>query len=159
MRACTSRGFTLIELIVILVVTAIAMTALFGVFSQSVSRSADPLLREQAVAIARGYLEEALLKEFQDPDQAETGNCEEAARADYDDVPDYNCVNDTTGARDLFGATLAGLEAYNVLMTVSDVTLGAGANQAPARRVMVTVTHDLQGALNVQLAGYRAQVN
>ncbi len=153
------RAFTLIEMIVLLVVIAISVTALFGVFMKSSASSADPLLREQAVAIAQGYLEEALLKAFQDPDQAETGTCEEVTRSDYDDVPDYNCVNDINGARDMFGATLAGLEAYNVTVTVSDVNLGAGVNLAAARRVQVTVTHDAVGDLTLQLVGHRALIN
>lgn len=151
-------GFTLIELIVLLVVSAIAFGTLFGVFAGTLARSADPLLREQAVAIAQGYLEEALLKDYQDPDQAETG-CEEANRSDYDDVPDYACVNDTNGARDLFGASLPGLQAYNVQVSVTDVTLGSGPDTAPARRVQVDVTHDLAGDLALRLVGYRAQIN
>jgi len=154
-----TRGFTLIEMIVLLVVVAVSVTALFGVFMQTSAASAHPLLREQAVAIAQGYLEEALLKAFQDPDQAETGTCEELNRSDYDDVPDYNCVNDTNGALDLFGATLAGLEPYNVSVTVTDVNLGSGANLAPARRVQVTVTHDAVSDLNLQLVGHRALIN
>jgi MSHA pilin protein MshD len=154
-----TRGFTLIEMIVLLVVVAVSATTLFGVFMKSSASSAHPLLREQAVAIAQGYLEEALLKAFQDPDQAETGTCEELNRSDYDDVPDYNCVNDTSGARDLFGATLAGLEPYNVSVTVTDVNLGSGANLAPARRVQVTVTHDAVGDLILQLVGHRALIN
>jgi len=154
-----SHGFTLIEMIVLLVVIAISATTLFGVFMQSSASSAHPLLREQALAIAQGYLEEALLKAFQDPDQVESGTCEEISRSDYDDVPDYNCVNDSAGALDQFGATLAGLEAYNVSVSVTDVNLGSGADLAPARRVAVTVTHDAVSDLILQLAGHRALIN
>lgn len=153
------RGFTLIEMIVLLVVIAISVSALLGVFTRSSASGAHPLLRQQAVAIAQGYLEEALLKAFQDPDQPETGTCEELNRSDYDDVPDYNCVNDSNGARDMFGATLAGLEAYNVTVTVTDVSLGSGADLAPARRVQVTVTHDAAGDMTLQLVGHRALIN
>lgn len=159
MNALRQRGFTLIEMIVLLVVVAVAATALFGVFMQSSAASAHPLLREQAVAIAQGYLEEALLKEFQDPDQAETGTCEEANRSDFDDVPDYNCVNDLNGARDMFGVGLAGLDAYNVAVTVTDVNLGSGVDLAPARRVEVLVTHDAVADLRLQLVGHRAAIN
>ncbi len=151
------RGFTLIEMIVVLVVIAVSVTALLGVFTKSSANSADPLLQEQAVAIAQGYLEEALLKAYQDPDQAETG-CEEGSRSNYDDVPDYDCINDMAGALDMFGATLAGLEAYNVEVTVTDVNLGGGANLAPARRVQVSVTHDVSN-VRVDLIGHRALIN
>lgn len=146
-----TRGYTLIELIVILVVVSVALAALLGIFSNSVGRSADPMLRMQAIAVAQGYLEEALLKAYQDPDQPETG-CEEGSRDLYDDVQDYGCINDTTGAVDQFGNTLAGLGAYNVSVSVSATTLGA----ANAQQVTVTVTHD-SAPLNITLTGFRAQ--
>lgn len=149
-----SRGFTLIEMIVILVVVSIAAVALIGVFTTSVARSADPMLRVQAVAIAQGYLEEALLQPYQDPDGGETGTCEEGARVNYDDVQDYDCINDTGGALDQFGNPLAGLGAYNVDVTVSGTNLGPGGQQVPAQRVDVTVTHDSQ-PLTMTLTGYR----
>ena len=144
-------GYTLIELIVIIVVVAIVLAALLGTFTTGVSRSADPMLRMQAIAIAQGYLEEALLKAYQDPDQPETG-CEEGSRDLYDDVQDYGCINDTAGAEDQFGNTLAGLATYNVIVTVSATTLGA----ANAQEVVVTVTHD-SNPVTISLTGHRAQ--
>lgn len=143
----------MIELLVIIVVLAIVLAALLGIFTTSVSRSADPMLRMQAIAVAQGYLEEALLKAYQDPDDA-SGEpaCEEGSRDLYDDVQDYGCINDTAGAEDQFGNTLAGLAAYNVIVTVSATTLGA----ANAQEVVVTVTHD-SNPVTISLTGYRAQ--
>src|SRR5687767_14560003 len=101
------RGFTLIEMIVIIVVISIVAVGMLGVFT-SVRSSADPMLRMQATAIAQGYLEEAMLKAFTDPDQAETGNCEAGeTRPTYDDVQDYNCVNDVGGPLDQLGNPLS----------------------------------------------------
>ena len=152
-------GFTLVEMIVILVVTSIVITALLGVFA-GVRSSADPMLRMQAIAIAQGYLEEALLKEYEDP-QGESGTCEEGAlpvnRSSYDDAQDYDCINDINGARDQFGNLIADLTDYNVIVTVNTVTLGAGGQQANAREVIVAVSHDTLSATNVTLTGYRAQ--
>lgn len=149
----TAQGYTLIELLVIIVVIAIVLTALLGIFTTSVGRSADPMLRMQAIAIAQGYLEEALLKAYQDPDDP-SGEpaCEEVSRDLYDDVQDYGCINDTAGAVDQFGNTLAGLGAYNVAVTVSPTTLGA----ANAQEVVVTVTHD-SNPVTISLIGHRAQ--
>jgi MSHA pilin protein MshD len=108
-------------------------------------RSADPMLRMQAVAIAQGYLEEAMLKAFTDPDEAETG-CEEASRALYDDVPDYACVNESP--RDQFGNTLPGLGAYTVTMTVNASAL------LGMHEIIVSVAHG--GQTLITLTGYRA---
>jgi type II secretory pathway pseudopilin PulG len=145
-------GFTLIESIVIIVVISIVAVGLLGVFTKSVTHSADPMLRMQAAAIAQGYLEEAMLKAFQDPEDA-SGEpaCEEAGRALYDDVQDYDCINDTAGALDQFGASLAGLGAYNVDVVVTADTIGG----RPAQRIEVVVTHDTQGAAAVTLIGHR----
>jgi MSHA pilin protein MshD len=145
-----SGGFTLIEMIVIIVVISIVAVALFGVFNTGVAHSADPMLRMQAVAIAQGYLEEAMLKAYTDPDEAETG-CEEASRALYDDVRDYACVNDTGGALDQFGNPLAGLTAYNIDVNVTGDTIGGAATQ----RIDVIVTHASQ-PLNITLTAHRA---
>lgn len=152
-RLHRSRGFTLIEMIVILVVVAIAAAGLTGVFIHAVSRSADPMLTMQAVAVAQGYLEEALLQPYADPDGGETGSCEEGARQNYDDVQDYDCINDTAGALDQFGNPLAGLGAYNVSITVTGVNLGSG-NPAAAQEVVVSVTHDSLPTA-ITLTGYR----
>jgi MSHA pilin protein MshD len=148
-------GFTLIESIVIIVVISIAAVGLLGVFSTSVRHSVDPMLRMQATAVAQGYLEEAMLKAFTDPDQVETGSCEAGeGRSTYDDVQDYNCVNDNidgTGALDQSGNPLPGLGAYNV-----DVNVGGGViGGVPTQRIDVIVTHDTQAGAAITLTGHR----
>lgn len=141
-------------MIVILVVIAIAAVGLFGVFMRAVSGSADPMLNMQAIAIAQGYLEEALLQPYSDPDGGEINGCEEALRQNYDDVWDYNCIG-PEAPTDQFGNTMAGLGAYIVNITVTGVTLGTG-NPANALQVVVTVTHNSLPT-TITLTGYRAQ--
>lgn len=138
------KGFTLVEMVVILVVISIVAVALFSIFSRSVARSADPMLRVQAVAIAQNYLEEALLKAFQDPQVA--GPCE-ASRALYDDVLDYSCVVNQAPS-DQFGGAPAELAAYRVTVTVNASAL-LGMHQ-----IIVAVSHG--GQQLVTLTGYRA---
>lgn len=149
-----SRGFTLIEMLIAIVVLAAGVTGIFAAISQNAGSSADPMIQQQAIIIAQGYLEEATLKPYNDPDGGETGSCEEGARIQYDDVADYACINDTAGAVDQFGNTLAGLSAYNVAVNVSTVNIGAPA--VTTRRVDVTVTHDTFGGMNMTITGYRA---
>lgn len=146
-------GFTLIEMIIAIVVLAAGVTGIFAAISQNTAKSVDPMINQQAIIIAQGYLEEATLKQYNDPDGGETGTCEEGARILYDDVADYGCINDTAGAVDQFGNTLAGLADYNIAINVSTVNIGAPA--VATRRVDVTVTHDLV-SMNVILTGYRA---
>ena len=148
-----SRGFTLIEMIIAIVVLASAVSGIMFAYVQNVSKSADPMIDQQALIIAQAYLEEILLKPYSDPDGGETGSCEEASRVQYDDVADYDCVNDTAGALDQFGNSLAGLGAYNVAVSVTATNIGAPA--VAARRIDVTVTHDAYSSLNMTLTGYR----
>ena len=148
------KGFTLMEMIIAIVVLTAAVSGILFAFLQNTVRSADPMIRQQAIIIAQAYLEEIMLKPYNDPDGGETGSCEEGvgSRIQYDDVADYNCTNDTAGAVDQFGSSLTGLGAYNVAVTVAGATIGApGVN---ARRIDVTVTHDIQ-PLNIIVTGYR----
>ena len=149
------QGFSLIEMIMAIVVLASASAILFSV-STNIAKSADPMILQQAIIIAEGYLEEATLKSYSDPDGGETGSCEEGAgnRNLFDDVADYDCINDTSGALDQFGGTLAGLDAYNVVINVSNVSIGSPS--VNARRVDVTVTHDTYNAINTIITAYRA---
>jgi len=146
-------GFTLIEMIIAIVVLAASASGILFSFTQNIGKSADPMITQQAIIIAQGYLEEAMLKPYSDPDGGETGSCEEPSRIQYDDVTDYDCINDTSGALDQFGGTLAGLGAYNVAMSVTTVNIGSPA--VPARRIDVTVTNDNNPNLNIILTGYR----
>ncbi len=149
-----SRGFTLIEMIIAIVVLAAAVSGILLAISHNVGASADPMIRQQAIIIAQGYLEEAMLKPYNDPDGGETGTCEEGARIQYDDVADYNCISDMAGAVDQFGGTLAGLGAYNVVMVVTPVTIGAAA--VAARRIVTTVTHVSSFPVTgITITGYR----
>ncbi len=144
------RGATLIEIIISIVVIAIAATAVLGVMSRTVGRSADAMVMSQAVAIAESYLEEITLKPYVDPDGVDG----EVTRAAFDDVDDYNGLVDA-GARDQFGAALAPLAGYTVTVTVVATSSLTGVPIADAERVDVRVTHP--GNIAVALTGYKTR--
>jgi MSHA pilin protein MshD len=151
MRTRREQGATLIELIVSIVVIAIAASAVLGVLSRSVGRSADAMVLSQAVAIAEAYLEEISLKPFADPDGVDG----ETQRTDFDDVDDYDGLVDN-GARDQFGAALAPLAAYTVTVTIAASTALAGVPGADAQRIDVRVTH--AGDAAVALSGFKTRL-
>jgi len=138
-----SRGFTLVELIISMVVVSIALGGVLMVMNYTVRHSADPMLQHQALAIAESYLEEVLLQSFNDPDGpgGET-------RAFFDDVGDYNGLIDV-GARDQAGNAILGLGSYTVAVTVGNLAV----NGIAGRRVTVTVT-DPAGN-NLSLSGFK----
>lgn len=151
MRSRGQRGATLIELVISIVVIAIAASAVLGVLSGTVGRSADAMVLAQGVAIAEAYLEEISLKSFADPD----GTDGETLRPDFDDVDDYDGLDDA-GARDQFGTPLAALAQYRVTVAVTPSAALAGVPAAEARRIDVRVTHP--GNVAVALTGYKARL-
>ena len=142
-----SRGFTLIELVISMVVVSIALGGVLMVMNYTVQHSADPMLQHQAVAIAEAYLEEAMLRSFADPDGVDG----ETARDLLDDVDDYDGLNDA-GARDQEGTAIAGLEAYSISVAVANTAFN-GISAADCKRVTVTVTHP--SGINLTLSGHR----
>jgi MSHA pilin protein MshD len=120
--------------------------------SNTTRASADPLLRTQATAIAESYLEEILSQALNDPDSAETGGPEAGeTRATYDDVSDYHGLSDNGGAIDQSGNAIAGLEGYNVAVTVA----AGSVNGETSKRIEVTVGHDGDPTLSIGIAAHR----
>jgi MSHA pilin protein MshD len=148
------RGFTLIELIVLIVVLSTALAGVMLVFQNVVRRSADPQVYKQALAIAEAMLDEVLLASY----DAQPGG---GTRASFDDVTDYNGFTTAGGMKDMQGAAIPGLAAYNVTVdVVTDATTalsdsGGALPVAESRRVTVTVTVAGQPDMTVRLDGYR----
>ena len=133
-------AFTLIEIIVTIIVIGIAATALLSVFTSLVRGSADPVIQQQATTIAEAYMEEIMLRAFEDPQGGETGTDEgEPGRAEYDDVQDYASLA-TGPAADQFGNPIAALAAYTVAVTISNQDLN-GIAPADSLRIDVSVSH------------------
>ncbi len=165
-RPAHNGGMTLIELVIAIVVISVALTGVLLVFNQTVRHSADPMVTEQALAIAQSYLEEILLQPFADPPNT-TAPCNPGAlgpepgetRATYDDVDDYNGLLDSP-PRDQFGtpmnpgSSLIDLSRYTVRVTVGCATL-TGIPATRSKRIDVTVTASGVPGLNVTLSAYR----
>ena len=155
-KRSTQAGLTLVELVVTIVVLAVALTGVLLVINYTTSRSADPMLQQQAVAIAESYLEEILLRAYDEDGVPETTQTEGAwgaepgeTRGDFDDVNDYDGLLDN-GARGQDGLPIASLSAYRVQVAVTPLVLWA----VPMARLAVSVNHS--AGVNLTLTGYRA---
>lgn len=165
MAARGQRGLTLIELIVAMVIIAVAVGGVLLAINQGAFASTDPLVRKQALAIAESMLEEVESMPFtycdpDDPDAAtatsatvgaggcrttveamgpEPGESRGNASQPFDNVNDYNNYKTPAGGiTDIFGAPVAGLAAYQASVQVADA--GAPFNAGAALRIVVTVT-------------------
>ena len=143
------RGFTLIELVVSIVVFAIAVFGVANLLTAHALRSSDRMIRQQATAIAASYLEEVQ----QEPHPL-TPNVVEANRSLYNDVRDYNGLSDI-GAHSRTTAAVPGLADYNVTVAVVPGVLG-GLPAAQVSWITVTVSHAASGR-TVVMNGYRTR--
>lgn len=132
-----------------MVIVSIGVVGILSVMNQTVKSSADPILRKQAAALADSILEEILLKEYVDPDGG--ANVVESGRSTYDDVDDYNGINElTSAAGPIFLDLPAAVYGYNINVAVSEDSAPLG---IMAKQVTVTVSH---GAESIAMTGYRA---
>ena len=145
-----ARGVTLIELIIAIVIVAVAVAGLSAVLARVNTGSADPLILQQKVAIAESLMGEILLKPYAIANAPPTSN----VRDNYDDVRDYNGYGvGLAGIRDVSDNPVAGLSNYSVKVAVSSVTLSGG---VAALKVVVTVGYVTDGANDAYvLTGWR----
>ena len=149
-----SRGFTLMEMIVFIVIVAVALTAMLSIFDLTARASADPVQPKQAMLVAESMLEEILLKPYANPSGGYAAACPATCdRSRFDDVGDYNgYASRGVYALDDLATPVPGLGNYNVAVAVAGATLGANGNAVAGLRITVTVS--VNGA-SYPLSGYR----
>jgi MSHA pilin protein MshD len=145
------RGVTLIEVVISIVIIAIAVSAILGVLATNVQRSADAMVVNQGISIATAYLEEISLKAFSDPD----GIDGESGRANFDDIDDYDGLIDS-GAYDQFGNPIANLDDYSISVAVNTSTGLPGIASGDAFRIDVRVQY--APYVDYTLSSYRTRL-
>ena len=131
-----ARGVTLIELVVSIVVIAVAGAALSGTLAYLNGTGNTSILQAQAQSIANAYLNSILDKNFA------------SSPAPFDDVNDYNGLNDPV-ALDAAGNAAGN---FRVQVTVGPGVLN-GLPAAAVRRIDVTVAYG--NGSSVVATGYR----
>lgn len=135
------RGVTLMELVVGIVVIAVAGAALSGTLAYLNGNGNTSILQAQAQSIANAYLNEITAKRF-------VADGVEGSRDQYDDIHDYNGLVDAT-ATDEFGNAAGN---FRVQVSVVPAALN-GIPAAASRRIDVTVNY--AGVYSVVATGYR----
>ena len=185
MRPDRSRGVTLVELIVFIVIVGVAMAGLFAAFNTITAASADPQVRKQVLAIAEALMEEIQLKPFTycDPDDTNaatatsTAGCAVASNNEnltlgaegtetrsnaadpFDNVSDYHGLDmnpGNGGIKDITGTGIAGLEQYSAIVTITRAGTALGlAADEEALKISVVVSHP--NGTSITLEGYRTR--
>jgi MSHA pilin protein MshD len=153
------RGISLIELIIFIVIVGISLAGILLVMNQVTARSADPLIRKQAIAAAESLLEEIALQDFVDKNDGVTTACPVASAVtaanratDYHIVSCYNGFS-MNGITDLNG-NATGLAAYDANVAITAEALG-GVAAGSAVRITVTVTDPQNDTIAID--GYRTR--
>lgn len=144
-------GITLIEVVISIVIIAIAVSAVLGVLATNVQRSADAMIVNQGISIATAYLEEISLKPFSDPD----GIDGEVGRANFDDIDDYDGLLDT-GAFDQFGNPIPNLDGYSIAVAVNSSSGLPGILSGDTLRIDVRVQN--APYIDYTLSSYRTRM-
>ena len=139
------RGFTLPEALLAIVVVGVGLAGVMLAFASVSRNSADPVLRQQMLAIAQTLMTEIQLKPYAATANAAPAGC---ARDTYNDTSDYHGYS-STGICSVDGVAIAALASYGVSASVAAGTLGG---VGAAKRITVTASH---GGTSVQLVSWR----
>lgn len=167
-RARSRRGgFTLVEMVVTIVILAIALVGISSMVSLGTSNSADTLVETRAIALGAAYLDEIIGRRFDERSAASgldpctgippgPGACTdegdfgpdggESSRDRYDDVDDYHMLAEGDGElspiRDAEGLTRDDYANFHVAITVryagDDPVLSR--DETDAKLITVTIT-------------------
>jgi len=160
------NGFTLIELVVLIAVLALALTGVTLAINRVVQQSPRALVQTRAVELAQAYLEEILQKRFdQHTGQGGIPRCDSTdnnaqacsnslgpdseTRNWFNDVDDYNGINDQPPLT-ATGTTLNQYQDYRVQVTVTYAGNELGyTDNRHAKRITVSVTTPLGNVIPV----------
>jgi MSHA pilin protein MshD len=162
-----SRGFTLIELVVAMLILSIAGLGVTYALSMGLQHQSDALWQSKAVALGESYMEEILARRYDEhsplggvpPCSPATTACAAAgtfddgeARIAYDDVDDYDGI-DEQPPLDANGNARIGYDSYRVTVSVAYPTAVQIAafgldDRTDAKLVTVTVSTPAGGSMS-----------
>ncbi|MES3007213.1 MAG: type II secretion system protein [Pseudomonadota bacterium] len=140
-------GITLIEMVLTIMILAIALVAMSTMISSGIGRSADTTMELRSVALAQSYLDEILGKRFDEQSaprgippcagactaEASFGPDASEAREDFDDVDDYHGLDEgldpLNPLHDGQGAVRSGYDNFRVQVTVRYMDVGAAGEE------------------------------
>lgn len=141
-------GATLIELVITIVIISVAIAGVVGAFALISGRSADPLNQTRAVALAQMYMDEILSRRYDENTPVGgfpklpgcTISSEEATRANYDDVDDYNAIADLAPENAEGTPLSADYTNFRVSVAVTCAGDEIGLAADEAKRIDLTIT-------------------
>jgi MSHA pilin protein MshD len=163
-RMRRSRGTTLVEVIVFMLIVSIAVVSVVKALSQVVLWSADPLVQRQTLAVAESLIEEIDSQPYKQkdpynptgPDDAigpEPGETRGGSPLPFDNPNDYSGYSET-GIVAPDGSAVAGLGTYSASVVATQQTMG---NIPAADGLLVVVTATGPDGQPVTMTTFRAR--
>lgn len=183
----SNRGFSLVELVVFIVIVTTAIAGVVGALAWMSGRSADPLARKQAIAIAESLMQEIQQMPFTfcDPDDTNAatavgyGNCTNpqnnltgptpagesrySAINPFDNVADYGGFTMPGGGcasicRIGSNVSIPGLTAYTAAVAIAQAGGAAPFTGLPADAVLkIVVTVTGPSSTTIRLTGFKVR--
>jgi MSHA pilin protein MshD len=147
-------GYSLVELIITILLSSIALIIFFNFFASNQKKSVAPVFQIKATKLAQAYLEEIQLKRYDENSPAgnslrcnsptasacsTTLTSDGESRSGFDDVDDYNGLNDSP-PQDVLGNNRADFNRFSVSVAVSYAGTDLGLALQDMKRIQVTVT-------------------
>ncbi|GAA6134681.1 type II secretion system protein [Oceaniserpentilla sp. 4NH20-0058] len=160
-----SQGFTFVEMLIAIVILAIALSTLTSSLSTSIVQGTAPIIEAKAQSLMQGYLDEILPLNFDD--QTPQGGGEVAlaqspctisnegqSRNQFDDVDDYGGINDQPPVllQSGFDTTQYTDFAVTINVECAGLELGLSENHL-VKRITVSVTSS--NSLQRRMSAYR----
>ncbi|MBK8970680.1 MAG: prepilin-type N-terminal cleavage/methylation domain-containing protein [Hahellaceae bacterium] len=147
-----TRGFTLIELVVTIVILGIGVAGLASLMSQAMVRGTDAIVHTRLVSVGRAYLKEVQGKPYAEGGATSTCSIqqEEGNRMAFDDVDDYNGLNEKP-PRTQISTAINQYAGIRVSVSVACAGTELGLSSGNLKRITVTVRDD-SGPLQVFVA-------
>jgi MSHA pilin protein MshD len=174
MTLARQRGLTMVELIIFIVIVGIAVVGVLQVISVNTAKSADPIRRKQAMAIAESLMDEIRSAGFSYCDPTDPAYLSATSAADctvpegpgpepaggqrpFDNVNDYGAF----GVPAVYNTDVAGNAfpaGYTATVTIAQAAnLGPAGSQVPAAAALAIVVRVNYGNDAVTLESYRTR--
>jgi len=157
-----NRGFTLVELILFIIIVAVATSGLFAAINSSTVNNVNPLHQVRALELAQAQMDEIIGKRYDenspsggfppcDSDELGKPDCSTSLGPESDEItmPSSSVKFDDVDDYHGFNTVPAAYGGYNMTVSVTGVTLAG----RPAK--LITVTVDSGANDPVALSAYR----
>lgn len=148
--AARQHGVTLVELIVAMVLAGVILGGLWSAWTLLATRSSDPLVARQQLAIATSLLREIELQ----PLPGDASAAATPGRTGFASIADYDGLAMNAGIVDAEGQAVAGLEAYTANVSVVPRALDG---VPPSQGWWIEVRVAGPGSPALVLAAYRSR--